>query len=264
VAHILKVWFLLSTKIPISSRSVENSSVMSHFPAAPLVLTNSAQFFFQSCSSLVILCLFDQGRRENGRAPVKIVRFLYTLSLPGPIVYLFWAPLQSWAPVKITGSPPLSTALLIRNFTRLFLALHGHELVCDKRLQKTTIFIQWFCWFFLKSVSFWGSLRPRVGYRCSIMILIWITIKEASGRNFHHFLSNSLPNFFFEHSVKMTKCAFKWWSTPRNETTFWCDADDDLRKFQENWWMAKGLVNYTKLFNLRATFRIFIDSFSSR
>jgi hypothetical protein len=30
VAHILKVWSLLSTKIPISSRSVENSSVMSH------------------------------------------------------------------------------------------------------------------------------------------------------------------------------------------------------------------------------------------
>ncbi len=32
VAHILKVWSLLSTKIPISSRSVENSSVMSHSP----------------------------------------------------------------------------------------------------------------------------------------------------------------------------------------------------------------------------------------
>jgi hypothetical protein len=121
----LKVWFLLSTKIPISSRSVENSSVMSHFPAAPLVLTNSAQFFFQSCSSLVILCLFDQGRRENGRAPVKIVRFLYTLSLPGPIVYLFWAPLQSWAPVKITGSPPLSTAL--------------YSIVCIVTFQKSNI-----------------------------------------------------------------------------------------------------------------------------
>ncbi len=46
VAHILKVWSLLKTKIPISSRSVENSSVMSHSPAAPLVFTNSAQLFF--------------------------------------------------------------------------------------------------------------------------------------------------------------------------------------------------------------------------
>jgi hypothetical protein len=40
VAHILKGWSLLSTKIPISSRSVENSSVMSHSPAAPPVFTN--------------------------------------------------------------------------------------------------------------------------------------------------------------------------------------------------------------------------------
>ncbi len=46
VAHILKVWSLLNTKIPISSRSVENSTVMSHSPAAPLVFTNSAQIFF--------------------------------------------------------------------------------------------------------------------------------------------------------------------------------------------------------------------------
>jgi hypothetical protein len=38
VAHILKVWFSLITKIFISSRSVENSSVMSHSPAALLVL----------------------------------------------------------------------------------------------------------------------------------------------------------------------------------------------------------------------------------
>jgi hypothetical protein len=37
VAHILKVWSLLSTKILFSSRSVENSSVMSHSPAAPPV-----------------------------------------------------------------------------------------------------------------------------------------------------------------------------------------------------------------------------------
>jgi hypothetical protein len=46
VAHILKVWSLLSTRILISSRSVENSSVMSHSPAAPPVFTNSAQIFF--------------------------------------------------------------------------------------------------------------------------------------------------------------------------------------------------------------------------
>jgi hypothetical protein len=46
VAHILKVWSLLSPKIPISKRSVENSSVMSHSPAAPLVFTNSAKLFF--------------------------------------------------------------------------------------------------------------------------------------------------------------------------------------------------------------------------
>jgi hypothetical protein len=45
VAHILKVWSLLSAKIPISSRSVENPSVITHSPSAPLVLTNSAQFF---------------------------------------------------------------------------------------------------------------------------------------------------------------------------------------------------------------------------
>jgi hypothetical protein len=46
VAHILKVWSLLITKIPISSRSVENLSVMTHSPAAPLIFTNSAQIFF--------------------------------------------------------------------------------------------------------------------------------------------------------------------------------------------------------------------------
>ncbi len=46
VAYILKVWSLLSTKIPISSRSVENSSVMSHSPAAPPEFTNSTQLFF--------------------------------------------------------------------------------------------------------------------------------------------------------------------------------------------------------------------------
>jgi hypothetical protein len=57
VAHILKVWFLLSTKIPISSKSLENSSVMSRSPAAPPVFTNSAQFFlitFQFIKSLDI------------------------------------------------------------------------------------------------------------------------------------------------------------------------------------------------------------------
>ncbi len=64
VALILKVWSLLSTKILISSRPVENSSVMSHSPAAPPVFTNSAQFFFQSCNSLVLLCLFDSLHRN--------------------------------------------------------------------------------------------------------------------------------------------------------------------------------------------------------
>jgi hypothetical protein len=60
VAHILKAWSLLSTKIPISARSVKNSSVMSHSPAAPLVLTNSVQFFStQNRNSLLVLCLFD-------------------------------------------------------------------------------------------------------------------------------------------------------------------------------------------------------------
>ncbi len=42
---ILKVWSLLRTKIPISPKSVENSSVMSHSPAAPPVFINSAHFF---------------------------------------------------------------------------------------------------------------------------------------------------------------------------------------------------------------------------
>ncbi len=46
VAHILKVWTLLSTKIPISPKSVENSSVMAHSPAAPPVYANPAQIFF--------------------------------------------------------------------------------------------------------------------------------------------------------------------------------------------------------------------------
>jgi hypothetical protein len=58
VAHILKAWSLLSTKISISSRSVENSSVMSHSPAAPPVFTNSAQIFFpklQFISSFVFI-----------------------------------------------------------------------------------------------------------------------------------------------------------------------------------------------------------------
>ncbi len=64
-----------------------------------------------NCSLFCVAHKMVQGRRENGRAPVKIVRFLHTLSIPGPIIQLFWAPIQSWAPVKITGSPPLSTAL---------------------------------------------------------------------------------------------------------------------------------------------------------
>ncbi len=46
VAHILKVWSLLSTKIPISSKSVENWSVMTHSPAASPVYANPAQIFF--------------------------------------------------------------------------------------------------------------------------------------------------------------------------------------------------------------------------
>jgi hypothetical protein len=58
VAHILKVWSLLITK------SVENSSVMTHSPAASLVYANPAQIFFQSYNSLVILCLFDSLHRN--------------------------------------------------------------------------------------------------------------------------------------------------------------------------------------------------------
>jgi hypothetical protein len=46
VANILKVCSLLSPKIPISSKSVESSSVMSHSPAAPPVYANPAQIFF--------------------------------------------------------------------------------------------------------------------------------------------------------------------------------------------------------------------------
>jgi hypothetical protein len=48
VAHILMVWFLLSTKIAISSKSVENWSVMTHSPAAPPVYANRAQIFFSN------------------------------------------------------------------------------------------------------------------------------------------------------------------------------------------------------------------------
>jgi hypothetical protein len=64
VAHILKVWALLSTKIPISSISVENSSVMSHPPEAPPVFANSAQIFFQSSNSLVTLYSFNSLHRN--------------------------------------------------------------------------------------------------------------------------------------------------------------------------------------------------------
>jgi hypothetical protein len=56
VAHILKVWSLLSTLL--------SSSVMSQSPAAPLVLTNSAHFFSQSCNLLIILCLLDSLHRN--------------------------------------------------------------------------------------------------------------------------------------------------------------------------------------------------------
>jgi hypothetical protein len=48
VAQILKVWSLLSTKIPISPGLMENSSVMTHSPAAPPVNANSAQIFFKA------------------------------------------------------------------------------------------------------------------------------------------------------------------------------------------------------------------------
>ncbi len=46
VAHILKAWSLPSTKIPTLLKSVENSPVMTHSPAAPPVYANSAQIFF--------------------------------------------------------------------------------------------------------------------------------------------------------------------------------------------------------------------------
>jgi hypothetical protein len=46
VAHILMVWSLLITKISISSKSVENSSAMTHFPAAPPVYAKVDYFFF--------------------------------------------------------------------------------------------------------------------------------------------------------------------------------------------------------------------------
>ncbi len=46
VAQILKVWSLLITKMPISTKSVENSSVESHSPAATPVYANPAQIFF--------------------------------------------------------------------------------------------------------------------------------------------------------------------------------------------------------------------------
>jgi hypothetical protein len=64
VAQILKVWSLLSTKIPISPGLVENSSVMAHSPAEPSVNANSAQIFFQSYNSLVIWYLFDNLHRN--------------------------------------------------------------------------------------------------------------------------------------------------------------------------------------------------------
>jgi hypothetical protein len=46
VAHILKVWSLLSTKIPISLKSVGNSSVMTHSPATSPIYANPAQILF--------------------------------------------------------------------------------------------------------------------------------------------------------------------------------------------------------------------------
>ncbi len=56
VAYILKVWTLLSPKIPISPKSVENSSVMTHSPAAPPVYANPAQIFFSMLQAKKIYC----------------------------------------------------------------------------------------------------------------------------------------------------------------------------------------------------------------
>jgi hypothetical protein len=50
VAHILKVWALLSTKIPISSKSVENSSVMSHSPHIFVISKNQ---IFRICATFL-------------------------------------------------------------------------------------------------------------------------------------------------------------------------------------------------------------------
>ncbi len=46
VAYILKVWSLLSTKIHISSKAVENWSVITHSSAALPVCANPAEIFF--------------------------------------------------------------------------------------------------------------------------------------------------------------------------------------------------------------------------
>jgi hypothetical protein len=46
MAHILKVWTLLSTKITSTSKSVEVLSVMTHSRATPLVYANLALTFF--------------------------------------------------------------------------------------------------------------------------------------------------------------------------------------------------------------------------
>ncbi len=66
VAHILKVWPLLSTKIPISSKSFENSSVMTHSAAAPPVYANPKQKFFLrhrlfSIYSIVCIVTFQKS-----------------------------------------------------------------------------------------------------------------------------------------------------------------------------------------------------------
>ncbi len=68
--------------------------------------------------------LKEQGRRENGRAPVKIVRFLHTLSIPGPIILLsppLYGPLKGdW---RMSSQKPIHQSLLhttkFFNFTRI-------------------------------------------------------------------------------------------------------------------------------------------------
>ncbi len=97
-------------------------------------------FIFQSVSYVHPV----QGRRENGWAPVKILRFLHTLSILGPI--------QFRAPVKITGSPPLSTALILYTFSR------KHQIILND--------IYWLLYCFIPKIHL--NLNSATG-----MILFW-------------------------------------------------------------------------------------------